>query len=68
MRTVSSSPTWQSVLCAGAAAVLLAACGAKTPVAPTIVSEVVDRRTIVVDAQATGAVEPINVIEVKSKA
>ena len=28
----------------------------------------VDRRTIVVDAQATGAVEPINVIEVKSKA
>jgi HlyD family secretion protein len=29
---------------------------------------VVDRRTIVVDAQATGAVEPINVIEVKSKA
>lgn len=47
---------------------LLAGCGTKTEAAPVIGTVVVDRRTIVVDAQATGAVEPINVIEVKSKA
>ena len=47
---------------------LLAGCGAKKEAAPVIGTVVVDRRTIVVDAQATGAVEPINVIEVKSKA
>ncbi len=47
---------------------LLAGCGAKKEAAPVIGTAVVDRRTIVVDAQATGAVEPINVIEVKSKA
>lgn len=55
-----------------AAALLLvasaAACKKPTAAAPTIGTVVVDRRTIVVDAQATGAVEPINVIEVKSKA
>jgi HlyD family secretion protein len=47
---------------------LLAGCGAKKEAAPQVGTAVVDRRTIVVDAQATGAVEPINVIEVKSKA
>jgi HlyD family secretion protein len=47
---------------------LLVGCGAKKEVAPQIGTAVVDRRTIVVDAQSTGAVEPINVIEVKSKA
>lgn len=47
---------------------LLVGCGAKKETAPVIGTAVVDRRTIVVDAQATGAVEPINVIEVKSKA
>ncbi len=47
---------------------LLAGCGAKKEVATVVGTVVVDRRTIVVDAQATGAVEPINVIEVKSKA
>ena len=36
--------------------------------APFVQTAVVQRRTIVVDAQATGAVEPINVVEVKSKA
>lgn len=51
-----------------AALVLLAACKKAPTTAPTISTVVVDRRTIVVDAQATGAVEPINVIEVKSKA
>lgn len=46
----------------------LAACAAKKEVAPVVGTVAVDRRTIVVDAQATGTVEPINVIEVKSKA
>ena len=46
----------------------LVGCGAKKEAALVIGTVVVDRRTIVVDAQATGAVEPINVIEVKSKA
>lgn len=50
------------------AAALLSACGSKKEVTPQVGTAVVDRRTIVVDAQATGAVEPINVIEVKSKA
>ncbi|MEO7522281.1 MAG: efflux RND transporter periplasmic adaptor subunit [Gemmatimonas sp.] len=47
---------------------LLAGCGAKKEATPMVGTAVVDRRTIVVDAQSTGAVEPINVIEVKSKA
>ncbi len=47
---------------------VLAGCGEKKETATVIGTAVVDRRTIVVDAQATGAVEPINVIEVKSKA
>ena len=46
----------------------LAACAAKKEAAAPVTSVAIDRRTIVVDAQATGAVEPINVIEVKSKA
>jgi HlyD family secretion protein len=46
----------------------LVGCGAKQEAALVIGTVVIDRRTIVVDAQATGAVEPINVIEVKSKA
>jgi HlyD family secretion protein len=50
------------------AGAVLAGCGAKKETALVIGTVVVDRRTIVVDAQATGAVEPINVIEVKSKA
>ncbi|MHB1223355.1 MAG: efflux RND transporter periplasmic adaptor subunit [Gemmatimonadaceae bacterium] len=45
----------------------LAACGrAKTADVP-IETAPVERRTIIVDAQATGVVEPINVVEVKSK-
>jgi HlyD family secretion protein len=56
-----------AVLGAGGA-LALGACK-KPAAAPATISAVpVDRRTIVVDAQATGAVEPINVIEVKSKA
>jgi HlyD family secretion protein len=51
-----------------AVAVLLAACAKKKEAVPVYGIDTVTRRTIVVDAQATGAVEPINVIEVKSKA
>jgi len=47
---------------------VLGACAAKKETTLKVSSVPVDRRTIVVDAQATGAVEPINVIEVKSKA
>lgn len=43
-------------------------CAKQEATTTTVESMAVDRRTIVVDAQATGAVEPINVIEVKSKA
>jgi HlyD family secretion protein len=43
------------------------ACSKKKDQALTIPVEAVTRQTIVVDAEATGVVEPINVIEVKSK-
>ncbi len=47
---------------------LLSACASKKETVPVVGTVVVDRRTIVVDAQATGVVEPINVVDVKSKA
>jgi HlyD family secretion protein len=50
------------------AAALPAACGRGAPPVSPLPTDVVARRTLVVDAQATGVVEPINVIEVKSKA
>lgn len=45
-----------------------AACGGNRDKAPFVQTALVARRTIVIDAEATGAVEPINVVEVKSKA
>ncbi len=45
-----------------------AACGAKKDKAVPIATAPVQRRDIVIDAQATGVVEPINIVEVKSKA
>ncbi len=45
-----------------------AACGGKKVETIEIQTEPVERRDIVVDASATGVVEPINVVEVKSKA
>lgn len=45
-----------------------AACAARTEKAPTIPAAAATRRTIVIDAEATGVVEPINIVEVKSKA
>ena len=44
------------------------ACGGGKDKAPFVQTALVTRRTIVIDAEATGAVEPINVVEVKSKA
>ncbi len=43
-------------------------CASKKEATSLVGTVVVGRETIVVDAQATGSVEPINVIEVKSKA
>jgi HlyD family secretion protein len=50
------------------AALALLACGGKSRQAMNIETVPVSRQTIVVDAQAAGTVEPINVVEVKSKA
>ncbi len=47
---------------------LLAGCGGKKDKAIAISTQPVQRRDIVIDASATGVVEPINVVEVKSKA
>jgi HlyD family secretion protein len=51
-----------------AAAGATAACHSKGPAVPPIQTATVTRQNIVVDVEATGAVEPINVVEVKSKA
>ncbi|HKW46412.1 MAG TPA: efflux RND transporter periplasmic adaptor subunit [Gemmatimonadaceae bacterium] len=44
------------------------ACTGNKDKAPFVQTALVTRRTIVIDAEATGAVEPITVVEVKSKA
>ena len=46
----------------------IAACNGNRNNAPFVQTALVTRRTIVIDAEATGTVEPINVVEVKSKA
>ncbi len=46
---------------------LLAACGNKETTAARIQTAAVERRTITVQAEATGIIEPINVVEVKSR-
>ncbi|MFL5420133.1 MAG: efflux RND transporter periplasmic adaptor subunit [Myxococcales bacterium] len=48
--------------------VATAACSGSKDKTPFVQTAAVTRRTIVIDAEATGAVEPINVVEVKSKA
>ena len=53
-----------TVLCSA----MVFACAPKKETVVKVSNVAVERHTIVVDAQATGAVEPINVIEVKSKA
>src|SRR5688500_19771598 len=56
------------VLGLAAAAATFAACSGKKATNVPIPTAAIERRDIVVDASATGAVEPINVVEVKSKA
>jgi HlyD family secretion protein len=50
------------------AVVAIVACTGKKASTVPIPTAAIERRDIVVDASATGAVEPINVVEVKSKA
>ena len=52
----------------GAVALAAAAACAKKQQAPTVQTALVTRRDIIIDAQANGVIEPIAVIEVKSKA
>jgi HlyD family secretion protein len=52
----------------GAALLVAAAACAKKQVAPTVQTASVTRRDIIIDAQANGVIEPIAIIEVKSKA
>jgi HlyD family secretion protein len=66
-RRAQRGPVGFATLVGGLAAVAAACGGSAQPPAP-IPTDTVGRRTIVVDAQATGVVEPINIIEVKSKA
>lgn len=51
-----------------AVAALMAACGGKKDKSLPIQTAAVTRQTIVIDAEANGTVEPINIVEVKSKA
>jgi HlyD family secretion protein len=46
----------------------LAACGTKPPQTAPVQTAVVERRSIVVAAEATGKIEPINIVEIKSRA
>ena len=52
----------------GAALVVAAAACAKKAQAPSVQVATVSRRDIIIDAQANGVIEPIAIIEVKSKA
>ena len=51
-----------------AGASLAVACGKVKETRTAVQTEAVGRRDIVVDAQATGTVEPINVVDIKSRA
>jgi HlyD family secretion protein len=52
----------------GAALLVASAACAKKVTAPSVQTANVTRRDIIIDAQATGAIEPITIMEVKSKA
>jgi HlyD family secretion protein len=52
----------------GTALLIAAAACTKKQVAPTVQTATVTRRDIIIDAQANGIIEPIAIIEVKSKA
>ncbi len=55
-------------LFAVALAVAAAACSGKKDKAPPVQVATIQRRDIIIDAQASGIIEPINVVDVKSKA
>jgi len=61
---VSFRPVHLSLLLA---ALAISACGKKKEATLTIQTAAVERRTIIVQAEATGIIEPINVVEVKSR-
>ena len=52
----------------GAALLIAVAACTKKQQAPTVQTAMVTRRDIIIDAQANGVIEPIAIIEVKSKA
>ncbi|MDB4877170.1 MAG: hypothetical protein JWM41_3616 [Gemmatimonadetes bacterium] len=52
----------------GAALIVAAAACARKVQAPTVQTATIARRDIIIDAQANGVIEPIAIIEVKSKA
>ena len=58
----------RSMFAVALAAVVLAPACSRNKTAPTVSTVPVTRRDIVIDAQANGVVEPINIVEVKSKA
>jgi HlyD family secretion protein len=65
---ISSHPSPVRKLSTLAAVLLVIGCGGKNDKAIPVSTQAVQRRDIVIDASATGVVEPINVVEVKSKA
>ena len=64
----SSHPIPVRKLSTLAVLLIVAGCGGKNDKALPISTQAVQRRDIVIDASATGVVEPINIVEVKSKA
>ncbi len=63
LRTTRRSLSWIALVALG----LVAACGEKGPAPRPIQVATLERRTITVQAEATGIIEPINVVEVKSR-
>jgi len=60
--------TVRPFVCAAGILVMLGACAKQQEASAPIGEVAVERRDIVVDAQATGTVEPIEIVEVKSQA
>ena len=49
------------------ALIAAAGCGSSAPKTAAIQTATIQRRDIIVTAEATGVIEPINIVEVKSK-
>jgi HlyD family secretion protein len=65
---VTRAPMMRPFVLAVGIVLLLGACAKKQEAAAPIGKVAVERRDIIVDAQATGTVEPIEIVEVKSQA